>query len=57
MRYGFVLPGGTARQSIDRAAAAEEAGWDAVFLAEGPFIEDPWVILGAVAERTSTIRL
>ncbi len=57
MRYGFVLPGGTARQSIDRAVAAEEAGWEAVFLAEGPFIEDPWVVLGAVAERTSTIRL
>lgn len=57
MRCGFVLPGGTARQSIDRAVRAEAAGWEAVFLAEGPFIEDPWVVLGAVAERTSTVRL
>ena len=32
MRYGAVLPGGTAAEQLERAVLAEQAGWD------GPFV-------------------
>ena len=28
MRYGIVLPGGTATEQLDQAVLAEQAGWD-----------------------------
>jgi hypothetical protein len=31
MRYGFVLPGGTATEQLEQAVLAEQAGWDGVF--------------------------
>jgi hypothetical protein len=62
MRYGFVLPGGDARLCAELAAEAEAAGWDAVFVPDGIFIEnfpmyDPWVVLAAMAMRTERVRL
>lgn len=49
---------------VDLAVLAEESGWDGFFLwdhlqmaADRPVVHDPWVLLGAMAVRTSRIRL
>ena len=57
MRYGFVMPGGGAREAADLAAEAEQAGWDGFFVWEPTWGNDAWVMLTAAAMRTSTIRL
>lgn len=57
MRYGAVLPGGTAAGQLEQAIAAERAGWDAVFSWETAYGVDPWGLLAAIAARTSRIRL
>jgi alkanesulfonate monooxygenase SsuD/methylene tetrahydromethanopterin reductase-like flavin-dependent oxidoreductase (luciferase family) len=57
VRYGFVVPWGDAADVADLAAAAEAAGWDALFVWEGLYGTDAWVSLGVAATRTSTIRL
>lgn len=63
MRYGFIIPRGDLTTILDLAAEAEEAGWDGVFYWDGIYIEgagsmyDPWVVLGAIALRTTRIRI
>lgn len=57
MRFGFVLPGGSPPEQLDLGVAAEEAGWDGLFVWEGAYANDPWTVLGALAARTSRIRL
>lgn len=57
MRYGVVLPGGTATEQLDQALLAEQAGWDGLFVWETGYGVDPWALLAAVAVRTSRIRL
>ena len=57
MQFGFVLPGGTPRELVERAVQAEGAGWDAVFVWEAAYGPDAWTVLAAAAERTSRIRL
>jgi alkanesulfonate monooxygenase SsuD/methylene tetrahydromethanopterin reductase-like flavin-dependent oxidoreductase (luciferase family) len=57
MRYGVVLPGGTAPQQLELARAAEVAGWDGVFVWEAAYGVDAWTLLGAIAAGTSHIRL
>lgn len=57
MRYGAVLPGGTATEQLEQALLAEQAGWDGVFIWETGYGVDPWALLTAVAVRTSRIRL
>jgi alkanesulfonate monooxygenase SsuD/methylene tetrahydromethanopterin reductase-like flavin-dependent oxidoreductase (luciferase family) len=57
MRYGFVLPGGTAPQQLAQAQAAEAAGWDAVFVWESHAGVDAWSLLSAIAVRTEAVRL
>lgn len=63
IRFGFIVPGGTADEIVDLARAAESAGWDGVFTWDGicldgaPRIFDPWVLLGAMATATSRVRL
>jgi alkanesulfonate monooxygenase SsuD/methylene tetrahydromethanopterin reductase-like flavin-dependent oxidoreductase (luciferase family) len=57
MRFGFVLPWGDARDAAELAAIAEEHGWDGFFVWEGVWGVDAWVMLAAVAMRTSRIRL
>lgn len=57
MRYGMVLPGGTATEQLEQALLAEQAGWDGVFVWETSYGVDPWTLLAAVAARTSRIKL
>ena len=57
MRYGVVLPGGTASRQLAQAEAAERAGWDAVFVWETGYGVDPWSLLSAMAVRTDRVRL
>jgi alkanesulfonate monooxygenase SsuD/methylene tetrahydromethanopterin reductase-like flavin-dependent oxidoreductase (luciferase family) len=57
MRYGVILPGGSARQQLEQAVLAEQSGWDGVFVWEAPYGVDAWGLLSAIAVRTSRIRL
>jgi alkanesulfonate monooxygenase SsuD/methylene tetrahydromethanopterin reductase-like flavin-dependent oxidoreductase (luciferase family) len=57
MRYGFVLPGGTATEQLEQAMLAERAGWDGVFVWEAAYGVDAWTLLGAMAQRTERLRL
>ena len=57
MRYGFILPGGDARVVAESARAAEQAGWDAFFIADCVWSVDPWVSLTAAAMLTERIEL
>src|SRR6184192_1016267 len=57
MRYGFVLPGGTATEQLEQAQLADRAGWDGVFVWEAAYGVDAWCLLSAMAGRTSRVRL
>src|SRR5690348_16639056 len=57
MRAGVVLPGGTANQQLEQAVAAEQAGWDGVFVWEAGYGVDAWTLLAAMSQRTSRVRL
>lgn len=57
MRYGFIIPGGSATEQVELAVAAETAGWDAVLVWEGGYATDPWSLLSAMAMRTERVRL
>src|SRR6266849_3084440 len=67
MRYGICLANaGTysdPHAAVRVAVAAEEAGWDGLFLWDhlafvwGPPAADPWVTLAAIASSTSTLRI
>jgi alkanesulfonate monooxygenase SsuD/methylene tetrahydromethanopterin reductase-like flavin-dependent oxidoreductase (luciferase family) len=57
MRFGFVVPWGDAEDIGDLASAAEEAGWDGLFVWEPVWGVDAWISLGLAAVRTSKIRL
>jgi Luciferase-like monooxygenase len=57
MRFGFVLPGGTATQQLEQAVLADQAGWDGIFVWEAAYGVDAWTLLAAIAARTERIRL
>jgi alkanesulfonate monooxygenase SsuD/methylene tetrahydromethanopterin reductase-like flavin-dependent oxidoreductase (luciferase family) len=57
MRYGFVLPGGTASEQLEQAVLADDNGWDGVFVWEAAYGVDAWTLLGAMAQRTTSVRL
>jgi hypothetical protein len=57
VRYGFVLPGGSALQQLEQAVIAEEAGWDGIFVWEAAYGIDAWSLLSAMAARTESVRL
>lgn len=62
MKFGFVGSFGTTDQVLEMAVAAEEAGWDGFFTWDGISVEgmevyDPWSLLGAIAVKTSRIRI
>src|SRR6266542_2160653 len=47
MRFGFVLPGGTATEQLEQAVLVWEAAYGV----------DAWTLLSAMAQRTSHLRL
>ncbi len=67
MRFGLSFPNfgpySEPETVISLAVAAEEAGWDGFFVwdhivvADGMPVADPWVLLGAVGQATTRIRL
>jgi alkanesulfonate monooxygenase SsuD/methylene tetrahydromethanopterin reductase-like flavin-dependent oxidoreductase (luciferase family) len=57
MKYGVVLPGGTAPEQLELALIAEQAGWDGVFVWEAAYGIDAWTLLAAMAARTARVRL
>ena len=57
MKFGFVVPWADAEDVGDLAAAAEESGWDGLFVWEPVWGVDAWISLGLAAVRTSKIRL
>jgi alkanesulfonate monooxygenase SsuD/methylene tetrahydromethanopterin reductase-like flavin-dependent oxidoreductase (luciferase family) len=62
MRFGLIITTGDPRTVAELAAEAESAGWDGVFyfdaIAIGSMeLYDPWVVMAAVAERTSRVRI
>lgn len=63
MRYGVIITGGPVADQIQLARSAEAAGWDGVFTWDGIHVgddievHDPWVLMGAFAMATQTIRI
>ena len=57
MKYGVILPGGTASQQLEQAVLAEQTGWDGVFVWEAAYGVDAWSLLAAMAAATTTVRL
>ena len=57
MRYGIVLPGGTAPEQLDQAVLAKQSGWDGVFVWEAAYGVDAWSLLAAIAAKTARVRL
>ena len=57
LRYGMILPGGSATEQLELAVLAEQAGWDGLFVWEAAYGVDAWTLLAAIAARTSRLRL
>src|SRR5688572_9182896 len=57
MKYGFVLPGGSAVEQLEQSVMAEQAGWDGVFVWEAAYGVDAWTLLAAVAARTERVKV
>ncbi|MCE7734725.1 MAG: LLM class flavin-dependent oxidoreductase [Candidatus Heimdallarchaeota archaeon] len=63
MKYGIWIPNTGSldpKLAVEYAVAAEEAGWDGVFVSdvfsEGGFT-DPWILLAGIATQTNKIKL
>ena len=57
MKYGVILPGGTATVQLEQAILAEQSGWDGVFVWEAGYGVDAWTLLAAMAASTSRVKL
>jgi hypothetical protein len=57
LKFGLVLPYGTARVVAQLAQLAEHAGWDGCFLGDAIWCEDPMIALAAAAMTTERICL
>ena len=57
MRYGMILPGGSATEQLEQATLAEESGWDGVFVWEAAYGVDAWSLLAAIAVRTTRVTI
>lgn len=57
MKFGYVLPRGSARLAAESAKLAEDYGWDGFFVWEPVWGVDAWISLAAAAMATQKIRL
>ncbi|MBX3070446.1 MAG: LLM class flavin-dependent oxidoreductase [Thermomicrobiales bacterium] len=57
MQHGFVITQGTAEEFVELAELIEASGWDGAFGWEVVYGLDPWVIQGAMAVKTSHVKL
>ena len=57
MQFGFVMPAGDGKQTMQAAIMAEQHGWDGFFVWEPVWGVDAWVSLTAAAVSTSRIKL
>lgn len=57
MQYGFAAPYVESRLAAEMAQAAENAGWDGMFVGDAIWTTDPMISLTAAAMRTSRIKL
>ncbi|MBA2375753.1 MAG: LLM class flavin-dependent oxidoreductase [Rubrobacteraceae bacterium] len=62
MKYGFIITSGDPVTVADLAREVEEAGWDGAFYWDGICVGafdtyDPWVVMAAMAMRTSRVRI
>jgi hypothetical protein len=57
MRYGMILPGGSATEQLEQATLAEASGWDGVFVWEAAYGIDAWSLLAAIAVRTTRVTI
>jgi hypothetical protein len=62
MKFGFIIPTGTAEEIVKLASEAEEAGWDGVFYYDDIYVDSKtemssaWPIMAAIAVTTKKIR-
>ena len=54
MKFGVTCMG---LEAVELAGEADAAGWDGIFLWDGIWGTDPWVVLAAVAARTERLML
>jgi alkanesulfonate monooxygenase SsuD/methylene tetrahydromethanopterin reductase-like flavin-dependent oxidoreductase (luciferase family) len=57
MKYGFVMPWGDPKLTVEVAKEIEAAGWDGLFVWESVWGVDAWGTLAAVSLVTESIRL
>lgn len=57
MKIGVALPYNQTRNVAQFAKAAEDSGWDGLFVGDAIWTEDPMIALAAAAVSTSRIRL
>ncbi|HKT22756.1 MAG TPA: LLM class flavin-dependent oxidoreductase [Nitrososphaerales archaeon] len=63
MKFGFIIPGGNAREIVKLASEAEEAGWDGVFYYDDIYADSKtemsaaWPTMAAMAVTTKKIRI
>jgi alkanesulfonate monooxygenase SsuD/methylene tetrahydromethanopterin reductase-like flavin-dependent oxidoreductase (luciferase family) len=57
LKFGLVLPYGSARVVAQLSHLAEEAGWDGCFLGDAIWCEGPMIDLAAAVMTTQRIRL
>lgn len=62
MKHGFIIPSGDPLTVAGLAHEVEKAGWDGAFYWDGICVGgfdtyDPWVVMAAMAMRTSRVRI